>query len=51
MNILKTTQSASNSISEKQMGKIVANLKNKAEKIKDYPAFQDWRSDCELHNK
>ena len=47
----KTTQSASNSISEKQMGKIVENLKNKADKIKDYPVFQDWLSDRELHNK
>ena len=46
-----TTQSASNSISEKQMGKIVENLKNKADKIKDYPVFQDWLSDRELHNK
>ncbi|MDQ0175953.1 hypothetical protein [Bacillus chungangensis] len=51
MNILKTTQSASNSISEKQMGKIVENLKNKADKIKVYPVFQDWLSDRELHNK
>lgn len=51
MNILKTAQSASNSISEKQMGKIVENLKNKADRIKDYPILQDWLSDHELHNK
>lgn len=50
-NILKTTQSASNSLSEKQMEKIVENLKNKADKIKDYPVFQDWLSDRELHKK
>lgn len=50
-NILKTTQSATNSISEKQMGKIVENLKNKADKIKDYPVFQDWLSDRDLQKK
>ena len=48
--ILKTAQSASNSISETQMGKIVDNLKNKANKIKDYPVFLDWFKDRELHN-
>lgn len=50
-NILKTVQSTSNSISEKQTGKIVENLKNKADKIKDYPVFLDWLSDRELHKK
>lgn len=49
--ILKTAQSSSNSISEKQMGKIVENLKNKEDKIKDYPVFQDWLSDRKLHKK
>jgi len=33
------------------MEKIVENLKNKADKIKDYPVFQDWLSDRELHKK
>lgn len=50
-NILKIAQSASDSISEKQIEKIVDNLKNKADKIKDYPVFQDWKSDCELNKK
>jgi hypothetical protein len=50
-NILKTAQSASNLISEKQKGKIVENLKNKADKIKSYPVFQDWQSDHELNSK
>jgi hypothetical protein len=49
--ILKTAQSASNTINEKQIGKIVENLKNKGDKIKDYPVFQDWLSDRELHKK
>ncbi|MPM67090.1 hypothetical protein SDC9_114007 [bioreactor metagenome] len=51
MNILKIAQSTSNSISDKQMGKIVANVENKADKIKDYSVFQDWLSDRELYKK
>lgn len=50
-NILKTAQSASDLISEKQMEKIVENLKSKADKMKDYPIFQDWLSDNELNKK
>lgn len=50
-NILKSAQAASSSISEKQMEKIVENLKSKANKIKDYPVFQDWLSDRELYKK
>lgn len=49
--ILRTAQAASNCISEKQMGKIVEKLKNKADKIKDYPVFLDWQSDHELFKK
>lgn len=49
--ILKTAQSASNTINEKQIRKIVENLKNKGDKIKDYPVFKDWLSDRELHKK
>ncbi|WP_349925418.1 hypothetical protein ABNP43_03500 [Bacillus altitudinis] len=51
INILKTAQVASNSISEKQMGKIVENLKNKVDKIKVYPVFRDWQSDRKLNKK
>lgn len=47
--ILKTAQVASDSMSEKQKEKIVENLKKKADKIKDYPIFQDWMNDRELH--
>ena len=36
---------------DNQIGKIVANVKNKADKIKDYPVFQDWLSDRELYKK
>ncbi|MGK9490270.1 hypothetical protein [Bacillus pumilus] len=50
-NILKTAQVASNSIREKQMGKMIENLKNKADKIKVYPVFRDWQSDCKLNKK
>lgn len=50
-NILKTAQSASNSISEKQKGKIVENFESKGNKIKDYPVFQDLLNDYELHKK
>ena len=50
-NILKIAQSASSSINEKQMEKIVENLKNKADKLKDYPVFRDWQSDRELNKK
>jgi len=49
MDILKTAQAASESMSEKQKEKIVENLKSKADKIKDYPIFQDWLSDRNLH--
>lgn len=51
MHILKTTQSATDSISEKQKKKIAENLKNKTDKIKKYPIFKDWRNDIELRNK
>ena len=33
------------------MEKIVENLKSKADKMKDYPIFQDWLSDNELNKK
>ncbi|MEO3945782.1 hypothetical protein [Gorillibacterium sp. CAU 1737] len=49
--ILKRAQSASNYTSEKQKRKIVENLKNKADKIKDYPVFLDWLNDREFNKK
>lgn len=50
-NMLKTAQSASDSMSDKQKEKIVENLKAKAGQIKDYPIFEDWISDRELDKK
>jgi len=38
-------------MSEKQKEKIIKNLKNKEDKIKDYPIFQDWLSDRDLNKK
>ena len=50
-NILKTAQAASDSMSEKQKEKIVASLKVKDDKIKNYPIFRDWLSDRDLHEE
>jgi hypothetical protein len=50
-NILKTAQAASDSMSEKQKEKIIEKLKNKEDKIKNYPIFQDWLSDRNLLKK
>lgn len=46
--IIKTAQAASDSMSDKQKEKIGDNLKAKANRVKDYPIFQDWLSDWEL---